>query len=271
MELTGKVVIVTGASRGIGRQLALELARRGAKVVLAARTVEPKRRLAGTIGETLAAIEAEGGEAVAAQVDVSKTDDLERLVALAVDTFGRLDVLVNNAADTQGSDVPIDEQDRDKWRHQFDVNVHAPFVLMGLAVPHLRAAGGGVIVNVTSADGDLHPVEAAQAAATDGPIHMGTLLGYATTKAALNRMTNAVAADLAGDGIAVVAVDPGFTRTELVDLLSEGGYVDAAQAAPMSLPVSTIIDVLTADDPMAFTGQIVRSQTDYRGDVRLKP
>jgi NAD(P)-dependent dehydrogenase (short-subunit alcohol dehydrogenase family) len=261
MELQGKVIVITGASRGIGRYLAAEVARRGAQVVIAARTVDPKRRLPGTVGQTVAAIQDEGGTAIAAQVDVSRVGDLERLIAMTIDTFGRLDVLVNNAAETQSNDAPIDKQDHVKWRQQFDVNVHAPFILMGLAVPHLRAAGGGIIVNVTSSDGDLRPA-GTPGTVTDGTITgYGTLLGYATTKAALNRLSNAVAPDLIRDNIAVVAVDPGFTRTELVDLLGEDGYLDATRAAPMAVPVATIIGILTAPDPMVFTGKIVRAQS----------
>jgi len=261
VNLNDKVVIVTGASRGIGRQLAFELARRGAKVVVAARTVEPRRRLPGSIGETLQAIEASGGTAVAVQVDVTRVEDLERLVATTIETFGQLDVLVNNAADTQGSSAAIEEYPRESWLHQFDANVHAPFVLMGLAVPHLRARGGGVIVNVTSGAADLVAVtRGAGAASADDPIHLGTLLGYATTKAALNRLTNALAPDLMAQNIAVVCVDPGFTRTELVDLLQERGFVDAESAATMDVPVQTILNVITADDPLAFTGQVVRAQ-----------
>ncbi len=253
--------MVTGASRGIGRQVALELARRGAKVVVAARTVEAKRRLPGTIGETLLAIEDLHGVAIAVQVDVTEVIDLERLVMTTIDTFGRLDVLVNNAADTQGSSASIDEYPRQNWLHQFDANVHAPFTLMGLAVPHLRAQGGGVIINVTSGAGDMVPVaEASTTMGDDSPFHLGTLLGYATTKAALNRLTNALAPDLIADNIAVVCVDPGFTRTELVDLLEAGGLVDAQAAAPMAVPVQTVLDIISAEDPLVFTGQVVRAQ-----------
>jgi NAD(P)-dependent dehydrogenase (short-subunit alcohol dehydrogenase family) len=260
MELTDKVAIVTGASRGIGRQTALELARRGAKVVVAARTVEPKKRLPGTIGETLQQIEDAGGAAVAVRCDVANADDLPGLIATAIDTYGRLDVLVNNAADTQGSSAPIDEYPIDSWRHQFDANVHAPFILMGLAVPHLKAQGGGVIVNVTSGAGDLaDPSMFAAMRGADSPVRLGTLLGYNTTKAALNRLTNAVAPDLMADNIAVVAVDPGMTRTELMDLLGERGLVDPSFAHPMDVPVKTIVDVITADDPLQYTGQIVRA------------
>jgi NAD(P)-dependent dehydrogenase (short-subunit alcohol dehydrogenase family) len=260
MELTDKVAIVTGGSRGIGRQTALELARRGAKVVVAARTVEPKKRLPGTIGETLQQIEDAGGTAVAVRCDVADADDLPGLIDAAIDNFGRLDVLVNNAADTQGSSAPIDEYPIDSWRHQFDANVHAPFILMGLAVPHLKAQGGGVIVNVTSGAGDLvDPSVFAMMRGADSPVRLGTLLGYNTTNAALNRLTNAVAPDLMADNIAVVAVDPGMTRTELMDLLGERGLVDPTFAHPMEVPVKTIVDVITADDPLQYTGQILRA------------
>lgn len=255
-----KTAIVTGASRGIGRQLALELARRGAKVVVAARTVEKHNRLPGTIGETLAAIEELGGTAIAVPADVTKLEDLERLVRTTIDTFGALDILVNNAADTRGSNASIDEYPYENWRHQFDTNVHAPFVLMGLSVPHLKVRGG-VIVNITSGAADMVPAHPLSVPGTEeSPIRLGTLLGYASTKAALNRMTNALAPDLAPFNIAVVAVDPGFTRTELVDLLGERGFVDPQGAAPMTVPVGVILEIITADDPLVYTGQVVRAQ-----------
>ena len=112
-DLDGRVAIVTGASRGIGRQIALELGRRGMTVVVAARTVDPHRRLPGTIGETVAAIEAAGGTALAVRTDVTVVEDLEQLVATAAAEFGRIDVLVNNAAETNSSAAPIDEMPRD--------------------------------------------------------------------------------------------------------------------------------------------------------------
>jgi NAD(P)-dependent dehydrogenase (short-subunit alcohol dehydrogenase family) len=93
-------------------------------------------------------------------------------------------------------------------------------------------------------------------------LHLGTLLGYFTTKAALNRLTNALAPDLIADNIAVVCVDPGFTRTELMGLLEEGGFVDATTAAPMDVPVQTVLDIITAEDPLIYTGQVVRAQPD---------
>jgi NAD(P)-dependent dehydrogenase (short-subunit alcohol dehydrogenase family) len=278
MDLQDKVVIVTGASRGIGRQIALEVGRR-ANVVLAARTVKPRRTLPGTLGETVGLIERDGGTAIAVHCDVANAADLERLVATTVDTFGRLDVVVNNAADMAGQDLEslvasmIGSPDvgaggaeraadgpLDNWLRQFATNVHGPFLLMGMAIPHLRAQGGGVIVNMSSSVAEMVPVaRSTSASERPGVINPGSL-GYATTKAALNRLTNAAAADLAADNIAVVAVDPGVTRTEVVDLLGERGLLNADEWAPTSIPVGTVLDVLTADDPMAFSGQVIEAQ-----------
>ncbi len=258
MDLLDRVAIVTGASRGIGRQLALALARHGTKVVVAARTVEPHARLVGSVGETVALIEAEGGRALAVACDLADPEQLDALVETTVAHFGGIDILVNNAADTQGSAAAVDEYPLASWRRQFDVNVHAPFVLTGLVVPHLRARGGGVIVNITSSQGDLQaPVDPAG----DGPIRLGTLLGYATTKAALNRLGNALAPTLRADNIAVVNLDPGFARTEHVELLGERDLVDADAAAPMSATADALLDILTAKDTLRWSGSILRVQS----------
>src|SRR5713101_2014557 len=98
MNLKDKVAIVTGASRGIGKTIALKLAREGLRVVAAAKTVEPQPRLPGTIHETVREIRDAGGEATAVQCDVRRSDALERLVAETLTAFGRIDVLINNAA-----------------------------------------------------------------------------------------------------------------------------------------------------------------------------
>lgn len=257
MELQGKVAIVTGASRGIGRQIALELARRGAKVVVAARTVEPHRRMPGTVGETVDAITAAGGEALAVQADVAKVEDLTRLVDATIEKFGRLDIVVNNAANTNGLSAPIEEYSRDAWLQQFDANVHGPFSLMSLVTPHLRRQGGGAIINITSGAADLVPLNLARAA--DAPIRLGAMIGYGSTKAALNRLTNALAPELAAANIVAACVDPGFTRTELVDMLGEKGFVDADGAHSMMVPVDAVVGIITAKDPLKYAGQVVRA------------
>src|SRR5580693_8593182 len=137
LDLTGKVVIVTGASRGVGRQAAIYFAHRGAKVVLAARTAERDPTQPGSLGEALQSIEAIGGEALLVQTDLADRADLQKLVDATVARFGRIDVLVNNAAATTGSawskkflDLTYEE-----WTQQFDVNLHAPFTLMQLVTP----------------------------------------------------------------------------------------------------------------------------------------
>jgi NAD(P)-dependent dehydrogenase (short-subunit alcohol dehydrogenase family) len=258
MQLNGKVAIVTGASRGIGRQIALELARRGVAVAVAARTVEVKNRLPGTVGETVAAIEAVGGRAIAVQTDVTQEADLRRLVETTVKTFGRLDILVNNAADTRGVNAPIEDYARDIWVRQFDSNVHAPFTLMSLAVQHLKTQGGGVIVNMTTSEAEIDFGAEPEPGST-----LGVLIGYGSSKAALNRLSNALAHTLAPDNITVALVDPGFTRTELVDLMGERGLVDPGRAHPMEWPVSDVMEIITSDNPKAYAGKIIRTATRH--------
>jgi len=276
MKLPGKVVIVTGASRGIGRQVALEFARRGASVVVAARTVEARRTLPGTVNETVDMIQGAGGTAIAVQCDVTSPEDLERLVATTIHTFGRLDVVVNNAADMIGGDLEElvetllgksgakakpGRSDQagplDSWLRQFATNVHAPFLLTNLALPHLRAQGGGVIVNISSEAAEIVPLTEALAWSPQERLARNPSVGYATTKAALNRLTNAIAIGLAADNIAVVAVDPGTTFTEVAELAGQASNLPLDRFSPMSVPVEAILDVVTAPDPMTFSGQVV--------------
>ena len=230
MDVTDKVVIVTGASRGIGRQIALEFGRRGASVVIAARTIEPRRTFPGTLSETVSLIELAGGRALAVPCDVAEPTDVERLVSASIESFGRIDVVVNNAADMVGGDFEkliktmlgksVDDTDpvTDKeplhdWLQQFAVNVHGPYYLTTLAVPRLRAAGGGIVINITSGAAEMVPLATAIGQRSANPS-----LGYHVTKATLNRMTNSLAAKLAADNIAVVAVDPGTVRTEVAEI-----------------------------------------------------
>jgi NAD(P)-dependent dehydrogenase (short-subunit alcohol dehydrogenase family) len=257
VDIKGKTVIITGASRGIGKQVAIELGRRDANVVVAARTVQPHRRLAGTIGETVEAVEAAGGQAVAIRADLRELSDIRALVDQAVDRFGGVDVLVNNAADTSGGTPSIIDLDRDDWLNQFSTNLHGPFSLIQAVVPSMRDRGGGVIVNMTSGAGDLEPLRPPSSGT--GPVRIGERVAYAASKAALNRLGNVIAPDLRELGIAIVMVDPGFTRTELVDLMGERGVVDPEAAVPMDVPVRTVVHVITCDEPMRFSGQILRA------------
>lgn len=251
-SMEGRTAIVTGASRGIGKQIAVELGRQGANVVVAARTVDPHKRLPGTIGDTLAAVEAAGGSAVAVRTDMAAPADLQALVDTTLATFGRIDALVNNAADTAAGATAVADVSYEHWARQFEVNLHGPVLLMKAVVGPMTDQGGGVIVNMTSGAGDLVPPGEARSGA------FPELLAYAATKAALNRLANAAAPELASRGIAVVNVDPGFTRTELVDLMGERGLVDPEAAVPMDIPTRTVVHLLTSD-PMPYTGSILRA------------
>jgi NAD(P)-dependent dehydrogenase (short-subunit alcohol dehydrogenase family) len=259
MNVKGKTAIVTGASRGIGKQIAVELGHRGANVVVAARSVEPHRRLSGTIGETVEAVEAAGGQALAVQTDLRDPAEIQSLVDQTVDRFGDIRVLVNNAADTSGGTPSILDLDRADWLRQFDTNLHGPFSLIQAVLPSMRATGEGVIVNMTSGAGDLSPLRPPAPAPASGPIRIGERLAYGASKAALNRLGNMVASELRELGIAVVMVDPGFTRTELVELMGQKGSVDPDGAIPMEVPMKTVVHVITCDDPLQYSGQILRA------------
>lgn len=258
MNLEGRVAIVTGATRGIGKQIAIGLAERGADVVVAGRTVEPRRRLPGTLTETVAAIEATGRRGVAVQADVSTEGDLLRIVDVAMSEFGGIDVLVNNAAYTAGRDwgAPLGELSRESWLHQFATNLHSVFTLVQAVVPRMAEQGGGVVVNLTSAAGDLVPPGRVD---PEARLMSNAPLAYGASKAALNRFANAVAPQLRARNVAIVNVEPGFVHTELVDVMVKGGF-DASSAVPMSEPANAVFQVISDEDPMRWSGQVVHAR-----------
>ena len=185
MELDGRVALVTGASRGVGAAVAVALADAGCRVALAARsTAAEPRRTPGTLDATLARITERGGEAIAVPTDLSDADAVVAMVERTHSHFGRLDVLVNNAAVTFVGDLDIPMS-----RHELimAINLHAPFVAMRTARPHLEAQGGAV-VNVSSVAA-LYP-------------HAG-LMSYGMSKVALERLTVDAARQLAPAGVAV--------------------------------------------------------------------
>ena len=189
--IAGKVAIITGASSGLGESAARHLAARGARVVLAARRADRLDRLVAEIRET-------GGEAIAVATDVSKRDDLERLAAAAVEAFGRIDVLVNNAGVMPLS--PIDKLRVDEWDRTIDVNIKG--VLYGIAavLPQMKTQGSGHIVNIASVAG----------------LKVFTPIGtvYSATKFAVRAISEGLRAE-AGDGIRVTIVSPGAVESEL--------------------------------------------------------
>jgi len=189
MLLQGKVAIVTGAGSGIGEASALRFALEGAAVVVA--------DIRGHKAETVAsAIERDGGTCVAAEVDVSRSDQVKAMVEGAVDRFGGLDVLFNNAGTVRpGSAVELDEAD---WDLVMAVNVRSVFLGAKHAVPVMVERGGGAIVNTASISG-LHGD--------------GGAVAYAASKAAVINLTRALSTDHAADGIRVNAICPGTIET----------------------------------------------------------
>src|SRR5262245_8706340 len=149
-KLEGKVALVTGASRGIGRAIAERFAREGAKVVCTARTLEDGEHpsLEGSLRSTVRAIEAQGGTALALACDVSDYDQCRRTVEQAQEAYGPLDVLVNNAALTYF--IPVADFPEAKWLKSFSVNVHGPFYMSKLALAHMLPRKRGAIVNISS-------------------------------------------------------------------------------------------------------------------------
>jgi NAD(P)-dependent dehydrogenase (short-subunit alcohol dehydrogenase family) len=257
-DLRGEVVVITGASRGIGKAIALSFARRGANVVIAARTVDRGGGLPGSLGETLGEIEALGAGVLAVQADLAKEADLKKLIQAAVERFGGVDILVNNAAATTGSmwGKGFLEQSREEWLYQFDVNTHAPFTLMQLAVPIMEARGGGRIINITSASAEaLRLPEEPRAAESLGAWSL-ELPGYLASKRAVDRLANVIAPGLARRNIAVIGIHPGLVQTELVDIRVRENGLDNSSAVPMSVPARMAVYFAACEQPMEYSGRI---------------
>lgn len=258
LDLTGKVVIITGASRGVGKQAAFDFARRGAKVVLAARTVEPDNTLPGTLGETLKQLDDMGAEALAVQTDLAKEKDLENLVAKTVEKFGGVDILVNNAAATTGQmwNDGFLGLSREDWLYQFDVNTHAPFTLIQLVVPIMEARGGGRIINLTTGSGEVfREPEEPQKLGSQGDFSLN-VPGYFSSKRALDRLGNCIAPELATKNIFVIGMNPGLVATELVAIRVKEAGLDDSVAVPMTVPSRMIVYFSACEDPGEYTGRL---------------
>ncbi len=243
-ELDGRVAIVTGASRGIGKALALGLAARGAAIVCAARTVATDPAgLPGTIHATADEIERAGGRALAVRCDVGRADDLRNVVDTTLERFGRIDVLVNNAmAPTRGR---FDDLSLDAWDESMAANVRSLFLLAKLVVPLMSAGGGGSIVNISSGGAD----HAATAAMPPG------FLAYSVAKAAMERFTTALAPEIAARGIVVNALRPGAVKTELAARELGDGFDWTGWTSPEH--VVPAVAWLAAQIGTGFTGRIV--------------
>ena len=200
-KLDGKVVVVTGASRGIGKSIAEVFAAEGGKVICAARTLhEGEHPLEGSLEHTVAGIKAAGGEATAVAVDISEYEECAKLIEETHKIYGPVDVLVNNAALTYF--IPIATYPVNRWHRSMAVNVHAPFYLSQLVLGDMIPRKAGSIVNISSGAAigpgrGPYPEQAGRG---------GTL--YGAEKAALERFTQGLASEVYADGVSVTCVSP---------------------------------------------------------------
>ena len=201
-RLDDKVVIVTGASRGIGKDIAVLFAAEGGKVICAARTVEEGTHpLEGSLNTTIQEIRDAGGEATAAAANISLPEDCEALVQAARDTYGPVDVLVNNAALTYF--IPVKDYPLNRWMRSWAVNFHAPFILSQLVLEDMIPRGSGSIVNISSGAA----IGPGRGPYQDVPPNSGGTC-YGAEKAALERYTQGLAQEVYQYGISVTAVSP---------------------------------------------------------------
>jgi len=236
-SMTGRVALVTGASRGIGRAIALALAARGASVVAAAREDH-----AGAVANE---IRASGGQAEAATLDVTDAQAVEATVAAALARFGRLDVLVNNAGIAR--DQLMLRMKREDWDAVLATNLTAAFTCAQAVLKPMVKQRSGRIVNITSVVGQAG--NAGQA-------------NYAASKAGLIGFTKALALEVASRNITVNAVAPGLIETDMTRAISDGAHEAWAERIPLKRlgtpeDVAAAVVFLTSDEAAYITGQVL--------------
>ena len=227
--LDGRVAIITGASKGIGRVMAERFAREGAKVVCAART-------AALVQEAAAAITAAGGSAVAAVGDAATESGAQAIVDTAVKAFGRIDLLVNNAGDG-GPTKPVQDYTTDEWFYTLNSCLTSSYLCIRFAVPHMIAAGGGAIVNIASMAGRR------------GLMYR---VGYCSAKAGQIGMTYGLALELGRHNITVNAIAPGAVAGDRIDRVIKGQAdvrgIDVERMRQSFVERSPLRRMSTADD-----------------------
>jgi len=242
--LDGRVAIITGASKGIGRALALRFGREGARVICAARSGD-------LVKETTAEVNKAGNRAIAFTGDLSREDDVRRLVAAGLEAFGKIDALVNNAGDG-GPTKPVQDYTVEDWRYTIDSCLTSSYLCIRFVVPEMIKAGGGAIVNISSGAGRRG---------------LPYRIGYCSAKAGQVGMTYGMALELAPHNIRVNCVAPGAVEGDRID------RVIAGQAEVRGIPVeamrkamierSPLKRMVTADDivdaTVFFTSDMARS------------
>jgi 3-oxoacyl-[acyl-carrier protein] reductase len=240
MDLDQRVAVVTGASRGIGRAIAIELAHCGADLVLADRS--PETDAAGTRAGVVAA----GRRAVFVQGSVAEPGDAARMVHAAVESFGRLDILVNNAGINR--DAVVWKMTDEQWDEVLAVSLKGPFNTIRAAAPIFRQQGSGRIVNIASINGLRGKFGQAN---------------YAAAKAGIIALTKTVARELGRSGVTCNAVAPGLIETEMTrhlpaDILQKALDETAVGRIGMPEDVAAVVAFLCSDRARHVTGEVIK-------------
>ncbi|MBY0274997.1 SDR family NAD(P)-dependent oxidoreductase [Candidatus Binatia bacterium] len=246
-RLDGRVAIVTGASRGIGRNMAVALADAGCAVVIAARSTDENPRLPGTIHAVAARIEAAGGRALAAACDVTSEDGIAAVVATTMERFGRIDCLINNAGVM--SLARTEQTTLKRWELVLRVNLTGTFLFTKAVLPVMRAQRSGSLVAITT--GGVRMTDVATGGGSNA---------YWVSKAAIERFYAGLASELAPDGIAVNCLAPsGVVLTEGWQVASGGMQIPEEHVeAPELMGRAAVL--LAAQDARGITGRVLSSR-----------
>jgi len=239
-NIKGKVVAITGASSGMGKSIAIELAKNGAKVVLGARRTEQLQQIVKEIKST-------GGEATCTQIDVKNKADLVRLVNTAVELYGKLDVIVNNAGVSQLS--RIDDLDIDGWEEMIDINLKGVLYGMAAAIPVFKQQQSGHIVNIISTSGiKIVPMQGV----------------YAGTKNAIRTIAEAFRQESNGN-IRITGISPGFVKTDFVNSIKNEEMKTAIQKGMEQIAIN----------PLAIANAVIYAISQPNdveiGDIVIRP
>jgi NAD(P)-dependent dehydrogenase (short-subunit alcohol dehydrogenase family) len=254
----GKVAIVTGASRGIGKAICGHLALRGFDVVVTARSVTENdvTPFPGTIGETARLVESLGVRALPVRCDLKSEDDIRSVVEAAISEFGRVDVLVNNAR--YEGPAMWDDFEASAWdeiRSFLDCNVKAPTLFANLLIPHMIRQGGGAMIAITTG-----------MAYHDSPTYRSgkgsNSCLYPSTKSFLNYFTRLLGREVSKHNIAMVAISPGGTLTERLTTVRTGSHGPENRHS-VHVPAVAVAHLATRPDLMDVTGSVIEDPLPY--------